>query len=271
MAGDDAADLSGVGWTATGIAAIRALETARPDRLFKDPLAARFVAASGRSLANRQAAAGADERTRRHWSAIQQWVVVRTRFLDELVVRACREGCSQVIVLGAGLDARAFRLHWPAGVRLFEVDLPEVLAFKERVLASSDVESRCTRIVVPCDLRRDWPSALTAAGVRSEPMVWIAEGLLVYLTDEENDRLLSRVSSLSPLGSRLGLSLRRQDADAPASSSRELWQSDGVDHPGAWLAGHGWLAEVFDADERATAHGRPRSTVTGSRRHRRRS
>jgi Leucine carboxyl methyltransferase len=118
MAGDDAADLSGVGWTATGIAAIRALETARPDRLFKDPLAARFVAASGRSLANRQAAAGADERTRRHWSAIQQWVVVRTRFLDELLVRACREGCSQVIVLGAGLDARAFRLHWPAGVRL---------------------------------------------------------------------------------------------------------------------------------------------------------
>ena len=118
------APLEGVAATALAVAAIRAEETARPDRLFADPLAAAFVAASGWSPSR-----AADDRRA---VLLRAWVVARTVFLDDLLASACREGRRQVVLLGAGLDVRAFRLPWPPGVRCFELDTADVLDHKDR-------------------------------------------------------------------------------------------------------------------------------------------
>ncbi len=109
-------------------------------------------------------------------------------------------------MLGAGFDARAFRLPWPPWTRLFEVDTADVLGHKEAVLAAEAAVPRCERIAVACDLRADWPAALLAAGLRpGQPTAWLAEGLLVYLTPAHVDHVLTNLTRLSVPGSRLGL------------------------------------------------------------------
>ena len=148
------ASLDGVGHTGLTVAAVRAQETARPDRLFADPLAAAFAAAAGLGP-------GAGPGGRRG-AALRVWVVARTVFLDDLLAEAGQRGCRQVVLLGAGFDARAFRLPWPPGTRCFEVDTPDVLGPKDQVLATERAVPGCERIVVPCDLRDDWPAALRA-------------------------------------------------------------------------------------------------------------
>jgi methyltransferase (TIGR00027 family) len=111
-----------------------------------------------------------------------------------------------VVILAAGLDTRAFRLTWPAGVRLFELDTPEVLTFKEQVLAERDATLACQRVAISTDLRQDWPAAVVQAGFHSgEPTAWLAEGLLMYLTQDECDQLLDRIGQLSAPGSRLAI------------------------------------------------------------------
>ena len=169
-----AVSLAGVGGTGLTVAAIRAFETARPDRLFADPLAATFAEAGG--LDPDSAPGG------RRGVALRVWVVARTLFLDDLLAEAGQQGCRQVVLLGAGFDARAYRLPWPPGTRCFEVDTPDVLGPKDQVLAAEHAVPGCERLVVPCDLRDDWPAALRAAGLDpARPTAWIAEGLLVYL------------------------------------------------------------------------------------------
>jgi methyltransferase (TIGR00027 family) len=88
--------------------------------------------------------------------------VIRTRFFDDYLAAATAAGCRQVMLLAAGLDTRAFRLAWPQRTRVFEVDLPDVLAFKETVLATRNAAPRRERITVPADLREDWMAELTA-------------------------------------------------------------------------------------------------------------
>src|SRR5579884_2771734 len=168
---------AGIGWTALLVARARANESRRPDRLFDDPLAAAFVKAGGEVLARaEQSLPGGDDVNR--WR--EDSVALRTSFLDGVLVSACEAGCRQVVLLAAGLDARAFRLDWPPGTRLYELEMPDVLSFKERVLADAGAKPRCERIVVPADLRdAAWPARLQAAGFDArQPTAWIAEGLL---------------------------------------------------------------------------------------------
>jgi O-methyltransferase involved in polyketide biosynthesis len=143
-----------VGMTAVGVAAIRAAETSRPDRLFDDPCAARFVQAAAYVRPGATTHPTEDEVRRRR--RLKTWVAVRTRFLDEVVTDACNGSCRQVVIVGAGLDARAFRLAWPAGTRLWELDLAEVLAFKEMVVQAEEWVPRCERIPVDVDLSQNW-------------------------------------------------------------------------------------------------------------------
>ena len=146
--------------------------------------------------------------------ALRVWVVARTLFLDDLLAEAVQQGCRQVVLLGAGFDARAFRLPWPPGTRCFEVDTPDVLGPKDQVLAAEHAVPGCERLVVPCDLRDDWPAALRAAGLDpAQPTAWIAEGLLVYSTAADVDRLLAKVTSLSAPGSWLGLTMTTREAE----------------------------------------------------------
>jgi methyltransferase (TIGR00027 family) len=259
------AALPPVSETAVGVAAVRAAETARLDRLFSDPLAAAFLSASGRTFGSEPPPGPA--RARR--VGLVNWVVIRTRFLDDVVIDATASGCRQAVIFGAGLDARAFRLDWPAGARLFELDLPDVLEFKERVIGTGGFRPRCQRIVVPVDLAAGWTEALEHAGFDpAVPTVWLAEGLLAYLTRATNEQLLDGTARLSQPGSRLGLTLASQHRletwtaahpNGPANDRDyvALWQSAGPDQAAAWLADHGWRAEVFSARERSAAYGRP--------------
>ena len=243
--------LEGVGRTGLTVAAVRAQETARPDRLFADPLAATFAAAGG--LDPDSPPGG------RRAAALRVWVVGRTVFLDDLLAEASGRGCRQVVLLGAGFDARAFRLRWPPGTRCFEVDTPGVLGPKDEVLAEAHAAPACDRIVVPCDLRDDWPAALRGAGLDpAQPAAWIAEGLLVYLSPADVDRLLDRVTGLSAPGSWLGLTMTTREAGELADTRvAALRQSRAPADPVGWLAGLGWAAEVSDLREVLRAHGRP--------------
>ncbi|WP_394829706.1 SAM-dependent methyltransferase [Pendulispora albinea] len=250
---DLATDLSFIETTALTIAHYRALESARPDRLFFDPFASAFVEAAGRAgdSASQLPAAPAD------------YFAVRTKYFDEYVERACAAGCPQVVILAAGLDARAFRLALPPEVRLFEVELATMLRFKESVLAKTRARAKCDRILVPSDLRDDWPAALSRIGFRHDvPTAWLVEGLLFYLTKADGDRLLQRIARLSVLGSRIGLEhVNQATRDGMAATLAALaargapWQSS-VEDPAAWLAGLGWNARVSDQGKLGRRYGR---------------
>src|SRR5581483_11653980 len=181
----------GVSMTALGVAWVRSLESERADRLFDDPLAARFVAATDWDPPDLRTIPDGDDVTRT-LLVMAQSVIVRTKFLDDLLVSAWADGgARQVVLLGAGLDTRAFRLPWPAGSRCFELDLAPVLAFKAEVLAGAGAVPGCDRVTIPADLLADdWPNRLLEGAFRPEqPTVWIAEGLMIYFSQPENDRL----------------------------------------------------------------------------------
>jgi len=264
----------GVSMTALGVAWVRSLESQRPDRLFEDPLADRFLAATDWQPPDLAAAPDGSDATRT-LLVMAQSVIVRTRFLDDLLASAWADGGGrQVVILGAGLDSRAFRLPWPVGSRCFEVDLPPVLAFKADVVARAGAVPGCDRVTIPADLLADdWPERLLDAGFRPEqPTVWIAEGLMIYFSQPENDRLLEQIGTLSRPGHRLSITSSRPDrplrpGTTPAATGSSLlhdpdavialWRWAGPSDVPAWLAGHGWKADAYDREERARAYGRP--------------
>nr|WP_161563316.1 class I SAM-dependent methyltransferase [Streptomyces antimycoticus] len=251
--------------TAVGVARVRALETERENALFRDPLARAFATAGG--LWPSSPPLPDDEAARRRRRAVSYSIVIRTKFLDDLLRQASASGVRQVVLLGAGMDSRAFRIDWPEGTRLFEVDTAAPLDFKASVLRQERAVARCERITVAVDLREDWPGALAAAGHDpTVPTAWIAEGLLIYLSEDAVELLLARISTRSATGSRMGLTLgsrgviERFGADAAPGSAASMWVSEMPDDPVGWLAGHGWEAASHTLRERAAAYGRPIST-----------
>jgi methyltransferase (TIGR00027 family) len=266
-----------VSLTAVGVAAIRAAESSRPDRLFDDPCATGFVQAADYvrlGAAADPTAPEVDERRR-----LVAWIAVRTRFLDDILLSACAGGCRQIVILGAGLDARGFRLELHAGTRLWELDLADVLTFKETVVAAEQWRARCRRSTVSVDLSEDWGRPLTEAGFDpNRPVSWLAEGLLAYLPEDVRDTLIRRAAELSVPGSRMGLTLaaperleawRRAHPYGAASRPRPgdyvaLWQSTAPEDPVGWLESCGWRAEIFDVAERSAAYGRPLGDQEGT-------
>jgi methyltransferase (TIGR00027 family) len=245
------------------MARIRADESRRPDRLFDDPLAAAFVAAAPEPPPEHRGPRGVVAEL---GALLYHQGVIRTRFYDEYLTAAAAGGCAQVVLLAAGFDTRAFRLGWPAGVRLFEVDLPEVLDFKERVLGERDAAPRCRRTVVAADLRADWPERLVAAGFEpGRRAAWLAEGLLIYLTAGEVAELFGAVGRLSAPGGELACeqfsgaeALRARAAAMPSMrSATTLWKGGLGTGTADWLAGHGWAVRGVDRAPLAAAWGRP--------------
>ncbi|HEY4085118.1 MAG TPA: SAM-dependent methyltransferase [Bryobacteraceae bacterium] len=255
--------LDGLGLTALLVANARATESARQDRLFDDPFARRFVeAASAASPKIAQALAGSPDEAVNQ--ARRDSVAVRTRFCDDYLLAAARSGCRQIVLLAAGLDGRAFRLPWPEGLRLYEIDMPGVFAFKEQVIANHSAVPTCERTIIPADLREDWPPMLIDAGfVPGEPTGWLVEGLLVYLDEGERDLLMNRVGTLSIPGSRIALDHRGGFFSPPPITSADDPSGDkaaarfaalaaaaasdpSLTDPEAWFGGHGWRAKILD-------------------------
>ncbi|HJP74666.1 MAG TPA: SAM-dependent methyltransferase [Pseudonocardiaceae bacterium] len=258
-------ELPPVSRTALGVAALRALESDRPDRLFDDPFAAAFFGAGKAMFPAPERARPQGEPSLGLLFAGQ--IAVRTRFYDEFLLTAANRGCAQVVLVAAGLDARAFRLDWPQGVRLFELDLPGVLDFKARVLAELAARPRCARIAVPADLREDWSGALRAAGFDAvAPTAWLIEGLMIYLDRAEAAALLSTVGQLSAPGGEIAFEYRaageRDDIVTQAKSLStgqevtDLWKGGfGPDVP-EWLTEHGWRTRTYAGPEVAAGYGR---------------
>jgi methyltransferase (TIGR00027 family) len=129
-------------------------------------------------------------------------MAVRAKFFDDYFSAAAESGIRQAVILASGLDARAYRLPWPAGTVVFEIDQPEVIEFKTGVLRRIGAEPAAVHHTVGIDLREDWPAALRAAGFDpSAPTAWVAEGLLVYLPPDAQDRLFDTITGLSAPGS----------------------------------------------------------------------
>ncbi|WP_079252416.1 SAM-dependent methyltransferase [Streptomyces sp. MP131-18] len=241
------------------VAAARAIETYRDDSLAQDRFAEHFVRAaraSARWPVRPPEVPGGDANPL--WGRLGRYFGLRTRVLDDFALRSARAGARQVVLLGAGLDTRAFRLDWPPGCAVFEIDRAEVLAFKHKVLDGLRAIPRAARTPVAADLSTDWSGALTGAGFDpAAPTTWLAEGLLLYLPHAAERRLVDTVDRLSTAGSALAYEVKLAAPppgarDHPVYSSTE--RQTGVD-----------LLALFDRDPRpdsaATLAARAWSTV----------
>lgn len=230
---DDTWDIAtSVGTTAVMVAAARAAETERPDPLIRDPYAKVLVAGAGTGAwefmldgefvakvaeADAEAAAVFE-----HMSAYQ---AVRTHFFDAFFADAVAAGIRQIVILASGLDSRAYRMQWPAGTTVYEIDQPKVLEYKSATLDQHDVSPTAVRREVAMDLRFDWPNALRQAGFDSSvPTAWLAEGLLMYLPADAQDRLFEHITALSAPGSRIAAETMGVQTDDRRTEMRERFE-----------------------------------------------
>ncbi|MGH3580712.1 MAG: SAM-dependent methyltransferase, partial [Mycobacterium sp.] len=255
----------------TMVAAARALATAEPDAIINDPYAADLVRAVGMDfftrlvdgdveVPNDEAAGGI--------RLITDTMAVRTRFFDDFFVTAGDTAIRQAVILASGLDTRPYRLAWPAGTVVYEIDQPEVIAFKSQSMAALGASPSAERRTVAIDLREDWPTALRQAGFdASAPSAWSAEGLLMYLPPEAQDRLFDEITALSAPDSRLATEYHGGDfGQSLGERAKEMvgqWGTQGFDVDLSELFYKGERNDVVDyLTERGwQVHSRNRSDV----------
>lgn len=271
-----------VGATALGVAAARAAETESENPLISDPFARVFLDAAGDGMWNWFAApdlpaeiAEAEPDLQPRMRGMVGYMAARTLFFDQFFLDAARSGVHQVVILAAGLDSRAWRLPWPDGVTVYELDQPRVLEFKSSTLHDSGAEPKCNVVHVPVDLRHDWPAALQQAGFDAAvPSAWSAEGLLPFLPAAAQELLFERVQALGAAGSRIAVEAPGPDfLDPDAIAKRretmqrvrelmaklepereipevqDLWYFEEREDVDAWLRRHGWDVTVTPAEE----------------------
>jgi methyltransferase (TIGR00027 family) len=236
---DDSWDLaSSVGATATMVAAGRAMATREPGALINDPFAEPLVRAVGLDFFIKMIDGDLDPAFNDYSSpsrmkAIVNGMAVRTKFFDDYFIEALDRGVRQAVILAAGLDSRAYRLPWPADAVVYELDQPKVIDFKSTTLAEIGAQPTATRRTVPVDLRSYWPTALRQAGFDlTAPTAWLAEGLLIYLPAEAQDRLFDNVTALSVPGSVVATEYVPGLKDFDAERARELtrpFREHGID------------------------------------------
>jgi methyltransferase (TIGR00027 family) len=257
-----------IGWTGLLITALRARESERPDALVDDPFARAVVAALGDD--------GNDGATR--WTerdggtselaaALGEYVAVRTRYVDDVIVAATGAGVRQVVSLGAGLDGRAHRMTVPDGTMFFEVDTSDVVVAKEHLLETVRLPLRVERRGVGADLRADWLPALAAAGHDpNRPTVWVAEGLLYYLDRTDTDRILGAVAGASAAGSRFvteypdfppGQIMGELGSGGPTRRVAGFMHSGPAERPQTWLPRFGWHPAAVPLPEVMAQYRRP--------------
>ena len=255
--GDPDPGLPGVPLAATArwIAAVRADETRRPDRLLDDPWAAALAGPEGENWLRARAG-----------SPALADMIIRACFFDDFLRRVtATSGVRQVVLLGAGLDTRGYRLSWPDRVQVFELDQPEVLDHKQGILDGADAKPGCARRAVGVDLTGRWAAALLDAGFDPRALsCWLAEGFLFYLPGERIARLLDEVTALAHAGGWLGF-----DIVNSATLTHTLTQPwidmqarlgapwlGTLDDPAAFLAERGWEATLTQLGEPGANYGR---------------
>lgn len=264
---------SSVGATATMVAAQRALSNR--EGLIDDPFAEPLVRAVGldffvRALDGEIEFEETDPAFTMRRAA--EGMTVRTRWFDKLFTDAGATGVRQAVILAAGLDARAYRLDWPDGTTVYELDQPEVVDFKTNTLAGLDAKPKANRVAIAIDLRNDWPKALLDNGFDpTQPTAWIAEGLLIYLPPEAQDLLFDRINELSAPGSRVAtehIPDTSMFSDERSAQIRERMKKYGSDiemrdliyegersHVIEYLTAHGWDVTAQAMREAYAANG----------------
>jgi methyltransferase (TIGR00027 family) len=277
-----------VGATALGVAAARAAETESENPLINDPFARVFVDAVGEGMwtiyTNPSLRAKTVELEPDVQARIQlmiDFMATRTAFFDEFFLGATDSGVRQVVILAAGLDARAWRLPWPDGTVVYELDQPKVLEFKSNTLREHGASPTAELVNVPIDLRQDWPTTLQEAGFdASRPAVWSAEGLVRYLPAQAQDLLFERIHSLSAPGSWLASNVpgegftdpelirrQREDSrrmlaaaakliDAELTDYDDLWYPEERTPVDGWLRERGWDVSAATFPELMARYGR---------------
>jgi methyltransferase (TIGR00027 family) len=266
---DDSWDLaSSVGATATMVATSRALASRGPEPLLDDPFADPLVRAVGlapfiRILDGETTLE--DDPTLNRKTRTEQ-MTVRTRFFDDFFTSATEAGVRQAVILASGLDTRAYRLAWPAGTVVYEIDQPQVIEFKTSTLANLGATPSAELRTIAIDLRDDWPAALRAGGFDvDQPTAWSAEGLLPYLPSEAQDRLFDNITALSAPGSQLAtehVANPNAFSHERVQSISERWRRVGFNLDAAelfyvgqrsivadYLTGHGWQVNAHPAEE----------------------
>lgn len=274
---------SSVGVTATMVAAARAVASRASNALISDPFAEPLVHAVGIDFFTKMASGELDPRDldddeakglRRFADAM----AIRTEYFDNFFLGATEGGAQQAVILAAGLDSRAYRLPWPAGTTVYEIDQPQVVDFKTTTLAGLGAQPTANRRAVAIDLRDDWPAALQAAGFDpAQRSVWLAEGLLGYLPADAQDRLLDRITTLSVPGSRFATEglldindVNEHELRRRMERQSDRWRKHGFDFdmaalvyfdertPAAtYLAGHGWQIAATSTTDLLARHGLP--------------
>jgi methyltransferase (TIGR00027 family) len=262
---------SSVGATATAVAASRAVASQGPDPLLDDPFAEPLVRAVGVDSFIRivDGEAFTDDPVMNRKTMSEQ-IAVRTRFFDDFFTSSTDAGIRQAVILAAGLDTRGYRLAWPDGTAVYEVDQPQVIEFKTTTLDRLGAVPSAMRKTVAVDLRDDWPAALRAAGFTPDrPTAWIAEGLLPYLPPDAQDRLFDHITAMSAPGSRLATEhmdmksapddwVKRLDERSKRAGANlklsELFYSGERNSARDYLSGHHWqvttktIADAFAAN-----------------------
>jgi methyltransferase (TIGR00027 family) len=269
-----------VGATATMVATSRALASQGPEPLLDDPFAEPLVRAVGLApfvrILDGELSLEDDPMLNRKTRTEQ--MAVRTRFFDEFFTTAAQTGVRQAVILASGLDTRAYRLPWPDGTTVYEIDQPEVIEFKTSTLAGLGATPTTELRTIAIDLRDDWPAALKAAGFDPEqPSAWSAEGLLGYLPPDAQDRLLDTITELSAPGSRIATESgpTRKPGHEERIKERmrkisERWRKHGLDldmtelvyfgdrnEAAVYLSVHGWQMGGSTIREMFAANGLP--------------
>ncbi|MFD5826269.1 SAM-dependent methyltransferase [Lentzea sp. NPDC060358] len=262
----------GVARTSLMVAAARAIETHRHDSLARDDYAEHFVRAAGTCenwpVRPHEVPAGDEDPL---WGRLGRYFGLRTRVLDDFVQRSVHAGARQAVLLGAGLDTRAFRLDWPRDCVVFELDQDPVLGFKQDVLDRLGATPRTRRVPVAVDFRQDWETALAAAGFDpTSPSVWLAEGLMLYLPSDAERRLIDAVDRLGVRDSSIAFEVKL-GSESPQVRSSTVYslarQRIGVDllslfdaeprpDSAGYLASRGWATEVTTPFDFARSFGR---------------
>ncbi|MDH6197818.1 methyltransferase (TIGR00027 family) [Mycobacterium frederiksbergense] len=274
---------SSVGATATMVAAARAMATNADDPVIDDPFAAPLVRAVGMDFFTRLVDGEVkldelDDEAAIGLTRFANGMAARTRFFDDFFLDACRAGIRQAVILAAGLDSRAYRLPWPQGTVVYEIDQPQVVEFKAETLANLGAAPTTDRRAVAIDLRDDWATALTESGFDpARPTAWIAEGLLGYLPPDAQDRLLDQITALSAPGSRLGVegvpATEANDEETVRARMRqftERWRAHGLDMDlneliylgdradvTTYLEGHAWRTTGISSNDLLIRTGLP--------------
>lgn len=243
-----------LGSTAYWTASVRGRESEREDSLFHDPWAVDLAGDIGRTWIE----------SRSTESVVP--MIIRTRYFDDFLQRIMHEETiSQVVLLAAGLDTRAFRLQWPEGATLFEVDQPSIMNYKEQVLQTAGAKPACTRQVIGADLTAPWIECLGAHGFDPDrPSVWLLEGFLFYLPNETITQLLDAVTEMAAPGSWLGFDIMNSTTlTSPLTQKWVEMQAQAgapwlgtMDDPVTFLAQRGWEAALTQAGASDAHYGR---------------